>query len=101
MTESKICDACDGTGSVPANHPAIPEDKLREMVRQMVAEALAKPSETQPVEDTIVNITCEICEENYVGLLSNLRQGWYGVVEQGTWKNQRHAKSTPFAQKSI
>jgi hypothetical protein len=99
MTESKICHVCGGTGSVPASHPAIPENKLREMVRQMVSEALAKPPEQQPEESAIVNIACEICEENYVGLLSNLRQGWYGIVEQGTWEKPEPRKEYAFCSK--
>jgi hypothetical protein len=72
------------------------ENKLREMVRQMVSEALAKPPEQQPEENAIVNIACEICEENYVGLLSNLRQGWYGIVEQGTWEKPEPRKEYAF-----
>jgi hypothetical protein len=71
------------------------EDTLCEMVRQMVSEVLAKPPEPQPIEDAIVNHTCEVCGENYVGLLSNIR-GWYGIVEQGTWERPEPRKEYAF-----
>lgn len=96
MSEKKICSACGGTGSVSASHPAISEDKLRAMIREMVAEALAKPSEPQPVEDAIVNCTCEECGENYVGLFTNMPSGWYMFVEQGTWEKPAPRKEYAF-----